>query len=208
MKPDRRLILAGIGMLPLAACSSLISLPGQGPRPDAFDLRGAALKASAPGPKLNLQLAVFEPIAANGLDTDRIAVRPSPRRIDYYANARWTDRAPALLQSLLQQSLNGTDRISAARVGVLVADVNLSSELDAFDAVIDGDGPPHIEIEWRLRLVRPGQGRVIASKLISESETAAATDIPSVVQAFETSLRRGLSDAVTFVLGELQSLKA
>lgn len=207
MKPDRRFILTGLGVLPLAACGSLVPLPGQGPRPEDFDLRGAVPKSMPSGPKLNLQLAVVEPNATNGLDTDRIAVRPSPLRIDYYANARWTDRAPALLQSLLQQSLNATDRISAARLGALVADVNLSSELNAFDAVVDGDGPPHIEIEWRLRLVRPGQGRVIASKLISESEPAAATDIASVVRAFEIALRRSLSAAVAFVLEDLQSFK-
>ena len=206
-KPDRRLILLGMGMLPLTACSTIFSLPGQGPRPEVFDLRGAIPQTPATGPKFNLQLGVLEPAAANGLNIDRIAVRPVARRIDYYANALWTDRAPAMLQSLLLQSLNATGRIAAARVGALAADVNLRSELDAFDAIVEGGGPPRIEIAWRFELVRPMQGRVAAVRVVSESEQAAGTDVPAVVQAYEAALRRALSEAVAFVFDELPAFK-
>ena len=60
----------------------------------------------------------------------------SPTTIDYFANAAWSDRAPAMVQSLLIESFEQTGKIiSVSRdLAVLRADYILMSELRRFEA--------------------------------------------------------------------------
>ncbi|MFQ5958353.1 MAG: ABC-type transport auxiliary lipoprotein family protein, partial [Alphaproteobacteria bacterium] len=78
-------------------------LPGQGEPPKLFTL---SPKSTFPDglPHADWQLVVEIPVTAESLNTSRIAVRRDPLSLQYYKGARWTERAPVMVQTLLVES--------------------------------------------------------------------------------------------------------
>ena len=113
---------------------NLLGLP-EGPAPDIYTLTPKSTFDNDL-PKVKWQLVVDQPTAARGLDTDRIALHPEPTEIKYYAGARWTDRAPDMVQTLMLESFENTGKIVAVgrqTIG-LRSDFNLVSDLREFQA--------------------------------------------------------------------------
>lgn len=174
--------LALAASLLAAACGSV--LPERGPPPDLYQiaLSGAPAEASARG---TAQLVVEEPVAARGLDTDRIAVRPAPHELKYLAGARWSDRAPRLVQALLIEALEETGGL--AGVGRpsdgMRADYALVSELRAFEVDRAGSGT-RVAVRLSAKLVREPAGQVAASRVFERVAESRSTSPARVVQAF------------------------
>ena len=105
-------------------------LTSGGPPPRLYVLTPKSTFADAL-PHVESQLVVELPIASEGLNTHRIALRDSPLTLDFFANARWTEGAPQMVQTLLVESFENTGKIvSVARQGVdLRADYVLKTEL-------------------------------------------------------------------------------
>jgi cholesterol transport system auxiliary component len=93
----------------ISGCGSLIETE---PPPDLYSLTP---KSTFPEsmPLVDWQLVIEEPVAARGLDTPRIAVRPSPTQLLYVAGSRWTSRAPKMVQTLLVESFENSGKIVA-----------------------------------------------------------------------------------------------
>jgi len=206
MMLTRRLLCLGL-VGASAGCGSLVDLPGKGAGPDLYSLRGAVPpRAATPGSPMRIQVTVAEPTADRALDTDRIALAPVERRIDYYAGAKWTDRAPALLQNLLLAGLDNSGRLKAlARPGGLAGEVTVTGDLQHFEA--NGTSRPEIQIAWRLTLVEQPSGRVLDARLFEGRAAASGNDVASVVAGFESALKPVLADASTWVLNRLEVLK-
>ncbi|HAJ45956.1 MAG TPA: hypothetical protein DCL54_05180, partial [Alphaproteobacteria bacterium] len=144
MRHDRRAILglgaAGLGSALLSGCG--VSNILAGPAPDLYVL---SPKSTFPEdlPSVNWQLVVEEPSAARGLDTDRIAIAPTDLEVKYFPEARWADRAPRMVQSLIIQSFENSKRIvSVVRQQLgLRSDFVLKSELREFQAELRKEGP-------------------------------------------------------------------
>src|ERR1700730_1911264 len=65
----------------------------------------AASSPPAPAPPpLAADLAVLKPRVRAGLDTDRIAVLYPDRRLDYFADARWSGSLDDVMQDLTVQA--------------------------------------------------------------------------------------------------------
>ena len=83
---------------------------------------------------MNWQLIVEEPLAPTGLNTTRILLHRSAIELEYYARANWTDRAPAMVHTLIVESFENSSKIVA--VGCeslgLRADYVLKLELREF----------------------------------------------------------------------------
>jgi cholesterol transport system auxiliary component len=205
MTLNRRFFVLGLG-LTLAGCGNLVDLPGQGPGADLYDLRGAVppFVTSSAKPLL-VQVVVAEPVADRSLDTDRIAIQPGQRRIDYFAAAKWSDRAPALIQSLLLASLQHAGRLpGSSRPGGLSAQVSLGGDLENFE--VYGTDQPEVKIALRLRLVAQPSGKLIDSRLFQQSAPASGRDVAAVTAAFEAALRPILHDAADWTIERLEGL--
>ena len=137
--PGRRFIVVAALALSLSACAGLI--PGTGPAPDLYTLSPKS-SFDAGLPSVSWQLVVEEPGAAGGLSTQKIALRANALELQYFAGARWTERAPRLVQTLMVESFENTDRIVAVgrqAIG-LRSDFNLKSELREFQAEYGAEG--------------------------------------------------------------------
>ena len=200
---ERRALLrlAALAFAPTAAgCSSLI--PGTGTPPQIYVLMR---KTTFPPdlPSISRQLLVDTPVAPAEIDTTRVALTRSPTTIDYFANAAWSDRAPAMVQSLLIESFEQTGKIvSVARdSAVLRADYILMPELRRFEARYEnGDAPPVVLVRLLVRLIKMPERTIIGDEIAEGRETAARNSMDAVIEAYNEALGSVMKRLVSWTL--------
>ena len=194
-----RSLTALIGLVLLSGCIDV--LPGSGP---AARLYGLSPKSSFSDslPTVDWQLVVELPIAAETLNTPRITLSRTPLTLDYYGGARWSERAPVMVQTLLVESFENTGRIVAvARKSTdLRADYVLKTDLREFQAEYSGDGPPIIHVKINAKLIKMPQRTIIASFKSERKIQANGTDLIDIIQAFDQGLGKVLKAIVEWAL--------
>jgi cholesterol transport system auxiliary component len=203
----RRKTLIWLSLLPLAfalmGCDGLLPTLG-GPPPNLYTLtpKNTFTKGL---PQASWQLVVEEPVASGGLNVDRIALRAAPTELKYFARARWTERAPRMLQTLLVESFENSGAIIAVgrkAIG-LRSDYNLKTEMREFQAeYFSPDGIPTIRVRLNAKLVQLPQRSIIASRTFEAATKAEGTDIQQVIHAFDQSLGKVLRHTVEWTLRE------
>jgi cholesterol transport system auxiliary component len=179
----------------LAGCAQLLGVAAPG------KLYRLTPKSTYPQnlPRLSRQLLIDVPISTAGLDTTRIALSRSAVSIDYFADSEWTDRVPLLVQTALLQSFENSKTVTAIdreSIG-LRADFILRTEIRHFEAVYGSpDGAPEVWVAINARLVDSPQRRIAAQASFDRRVPAVATDVPSVVLAFDEALGGVMKDIV------------
>lgn len=198
--PTRRALLALGLVLPAAACARF--LPGSGPPPQLFTLTPKST-FDASLPVVDWQLVVEEPEAAGGLQVQNIALRTNALELQYFANARWTDRAPRMVQTLLVESFENSRRIIAVgrqAIG-LRSDFNLRTELREFQAEYENpDRPPLVRIRLNAKIVKQPRREIIASDNFEATTRAAGTALNEVVAAFDETLGKVMRRLVEWTI--------
>lgn len=199
----RLIALLAAALLPLTACVEFTPEAGEAPR--LYTVQPAS--AFPEGlPAIGAQLVVETPIAADGLDTQRIAVRESAQAIAYYAGARWIDTAPRMLQAALIESFRNSGKVLAVsrRDPEVRTDYSLKSELGEFtaDAAAGGaaGGAPVARVRLTARLVLVAERRIVASRSFEASSTAADSSMAAVAAAFDRASQALFTDLVTWTL--------
>ena len=188
----------------LTGCSGLLGLPGSGDAPQIYRLTPAVDFDEALVKSQSLRVLVDEPDASRAIDTDRIAIRPSEVEINYYSGAKWSDRAPRLIQSLLIQTLENTGAVQLAGRGSsgMNAQYLINSQLMDFQVEQDGDGAS-AHIRLKLNLIEQRRSRILASETFEAQVEAADTKSKTVVLAFNEAMNSVLSEASTWALGKM-----
>ncbi|MHB1217820.1 MAG: ABC-type transport auxiliary lipoprotein family protein [Alphaproteobacteria bacterium] len=193
-------LLTFVVSLSLAGCISA-ELPGNGPGPKLYDL--SAKSTYDPNlPDVKWQMVVSEPVSASHIDTTRIALRPTPLVVEYYKGVAWADRAPRMVQTLIIESFERTNKILAVgRDGAgLRADYALRTELREFVAIY-GEGPvPQILIRMNAKLVKMPERMIVADDTFEYRVPAAGPDIDSVVAAYNEAMGKVLKRVVEWTL--------
>ena len=196
---SRRMVIAALALAP-AGCGSLLG--GGGPPTALYTL--TALHDFPPaGTPRRLQVLIDKPTSSDALDTTRIALRRNQLSFNYFADAAWTDGAPAMIQSLLVESLQRSGRVTAASRDTLAirGDVELRIEVRHFEAEYTGDVElPTVRIELGLMLVRVEDRSIIATRTVTASARPAKNDVPAVVAAFDQALHAAMTDTLTWIL--------
>lgn len=193
--------------LALAGCASLARLEAVTSAVDLYDLSPKST-FDPDLPEISAQLVIEEPTAGSAVNTDRIAVRPTPLKVQYFAEGRWIDRAPALVQTLLIESFENTDRVlSVGRQAVgLAADYTLVSELREFEARVQGENaeaPLDVMVVLNIKIVRNPEGRIIASRSFARTMPAPTSALPDVVATFDEALGKAMRHAVEWTIREI-----
>ena len=128
------LVLSGCGGL---GTLSRVSTPN--------DLYALTPKSTFAGdlPRIRSQIVVEEPTATAAVNTDQIAVFPTPLQVQYLPRARWVDRAPLIVQALLIESFENTGKVPAvgrSTVG-LRADYVVITDIREFQALVKAPPP-------------------------------------------------------------------
>jgi len=183
----------------MAGCTAL---PGIGKAPDLYNLTPKSTFTESIKP-VDWQLVVEEPLASGGLDNNRIALRPKQTQLKYFADARWTERAPKMVQTLLIESFENTGKIvGVGRQAIgLRANFNLKTELREFQAeYFNDDGVPVVHVRMNAKIVRLPRQMIVASKTFSARLPAADADMTSIIVAFDDALGRVLKNLVHWAL--------
>jgi len=193
----RLAFLAGL-VLATASCA----LPGGGEPPQLYTLTPKS--TFDPNlPRVEWQLVVERPVAAAGINTQRIALQRSPVTLDYFARASWTDQAPALVQTLLIESFENSGKIRAVsrESSQLRADYILQTELREFQAEYDKPGqPPQAHVRLNGKLIRMPDRTIIANLTADRLVRAEKLDIESVILAFDETLGKVMKQMVEWAL--------
>lgn len=205
-RPALRLAAPALALaltLALASCGSLLP-KRDGPPPALFQLTAAKSFAGAPR-TLNVQLSIDEPVAPRGLDIDRIAIKPSPYEIKYLAGARWSDRAPRMVQALLVESFeNAMDKGGVGRPGEgLRAEYLFASELRNFEVDDTQAGPPRIAVRLSAKILTAPGGKLVAAESFAHDVAARGRSTRAVVAAFDEAFDQVGSAAVMWTLETL-----
>lgn len=191
-----------LSVLFLTGCA----LPGFSPPPQLFTLtpKNTFIEGL---PTITDQILIETPVAAAGLDTGRIALSRSATTLDYFAGVSWTDRAPAMVQTLMVESFENSGRaVSVGRDTIgLRADYVLKSELREFQAEYNGTdnpNPPRIHVRINAKLVAMPRRNIEAGKTFEALEQARSASFQDIIAAYDDALGKVLRRLVEWSLTE------
>ncbi|HEX2526243.1 MAG TPA: ABC-type transport auxiliary lipoprotein family protein [Geminicoccus sp.] len=196
----RRGLLTTAGAAVLGGCATLDFL-----NPPAQRIFELTPKSSFPPdlPDTHASLVVDTPTAAGGLNTARIAVRPLPTSIDYYAEVTWVDVIPIMVRTLVVETLENTGKIDVFNRSDFGsrADFALIVHVREFQAEVQQQSPyPLAHVRLQFRLLRLPQRISIDSSFVDFRVPAASNSIEDVVAAHDDALGAGLKDLAVWVV--------
>jgi len=153
-------------------------------------------------PTVDWQLVVEKPVTSGSLATQRVALTQDPMQIEYFANARWSEAAPQLIQTLLVESFENSNKIVAVgrqAIG-LRSDFNLKSELREFQAEYGGDKVPTVRVRINAKIIRQARRQIIASRTFEKQVKAKGSSMAAVIRAFDNALGKILKRIVGWTL--------
>ncbi len=184
----------------LGACSGV--LPGGGPPANLYTLTPKNTFDDQL-PRVPWQLVVEEPSAAGGLQVQSIALRTRAIELQYFAGARWTERAPRMVQTLLVESFENSGKIVAVgrqAIG-LRSDFNLKTELREFQAeYANPNRPPVVHVRLSVRLIQQPRREIVASENFDAEVEAASTGMEDIILAFDDALGKVIRRTVEWSL--------
>jgi cholesterol transport system auxiliary component len=141
-------------------------------------------------------LRIGRPLAAAGLDTDRIALLRPGNRLDYYAGSRWSAPLADLLSDQLLTVFRGGSAWSAVADArsTFNAEYLLQTSIDRFTAEYATEaGPPLIRVDLHGLLIRRSDGALVGSFAVSEQALAKENRMASVIAAFSAVAEQAIS---------------
>ncbi len=162
--------------------------------------------AATSGTELMANLAVLRPLVRAGLDTDRIAALYPDRRLDYFADARWSAPLDEVIQGLAVsffQSRAGLRNVSADATAFASA-YWLEIDVTDFQAEYSvarpggnpggspGGSPPTVHVHLLARIGSSGERRVIARFEADVRQPATENRMGAIVAAYEGAADKAL----------------
>ena len=144
-------------------------------------------------------LAVQRPRVRAGLETDRIAVLYPDRRLDYFADARWSGPLDQVLQDLTVQAFEtGANlRTVAAESSGFPSGYWLEMQVADFQAEYAATGAaPAVNVHLLARLGAAGDRRVMATFEAVARRSAADNRLSAIVDAYERAADSALGQIV------------
>ncbi|MEY8843309.1 ABC-type transport auxiliary lipoprotein family protein [Cribrihabitans sp. XS_ASV171] len=206
MKPIS--LFALLSVVSLSACSGL-GILSQAAEPNDIYLLTPKSTFAASLPTLRQQLVVEEPTATAAVDTDRIAIQPSPLEVQYLPESRWVDRAPRIVQALLIESFENTGKVGAVGMSAVALrpDYLIVPDLREFQAhvVDDGteDGALDVRVRLNIKVVDAFDDRIIASSSFEEITRSQSDEMPGIAYAFDEALGDAMRDAVEWTIRKI-----
>jgi cholesterol transport system auxiliary component len=203
----KRTVLIALASVTLAACAG--SLFKNKAAPPTMYMLGATRKSPAAGPVGDnhpVDLAVLRPRVRAGLDTDRIAALYPDRRMDYFADVRWSGPLDEVLQDLAVQEfhINPELRNVSADVSVFASAYWLEIEVTDFQAEYSAaGGPPSVHVRLQARVGNSGDRHVLGRFEPDVREAAADNRMSAIVDAYNRAADKALADIATGVAATL-----
>lgn len=196
-------VVAAVG--PLGGCA--LAGVASGPPPSLYVLKAPAPDEMRTAGPVAAQIVVEDFVAPAAIDTTRIVFQPNENEIAYYAGARWSDRAPRMISSLLVETLAGTGNFPAI-IGPgsnVRMDYALVGDIRSFAATRDetaglGQGTTKVKVAFYVRLLRARDRSIVASREFSSEAAAPGAGMANVVAAYDAALGAVLAEIAGWTL--------
>jgi ABC-type uncharacterized transport system auxiliary subunit len=216
----KRTLLIALASMTLAACAG--SLFKNKAAPPTMYMLGAMRKATGGDPPggdgqppsgqvssgaLPSDLAVLRPRVRAGLDTDRIAALYPDRRMDYFADVRWSGPLDEVLQDLAVQEFHANLglRNTSADISAFTSAYWLEIEVTDFQAEYSAaGGPPTVHVHLQARVGNSGDRHVVARFEPDMREAAADNRMSAIVDAYNRAADKALAEIAAGVAQALQ----
>lgn len=146
---------------------------------------------------LNESLAIDMPLSEASLNTNRIALTPSPYQREYFADASWPDRLPEVFQEVLLEGLSqrwGGVYVNRVKTGLQTKYV-LHTEIQDFSV----HNMNTAILKVRFKLVDLRERKIIASHVIEEKIPLCAVTLEGIITAFNEGTHVLLEDAIAWI---------
>jgi cholesterol transport system auxiliary component len=196
-----RIFLALLAVASISGCTGLGTLT-QASKPNDLYLLTPKSTFSTSLPRIQRQIVVEEPTATAAVNTDQIAVQPTPLQVQYLPRARWVDRAPLIVQSLLVESYENSGKVAAVGRSIvgLRADYVIVPDLREFQGIVveqpDGSSIVRVEVRMNIKIIDEFEDKIIASDSFQEYVISESDQTPDLVNAFDVALGKTMRDAV------------
>jgi cholesterol transport system auxiliary component len=185
-----------------AACGSLFQSKAAPPTIYVLSAGATPLAApagdSAPQPAIPLDLAILKPRLPTGLATDRIAVLYPDRRLDYFADARWSGPAGDVLQELaIQEFLHSRRhlRTVSGDASVFSSAYWLEIEVTDFQAEYTPASPaPTAHVHFLARIGESGDRRILGRFEADARQPATENRLTAIVDAYARAAQTALAE--------------
>ncbi len=205
-----RSVILTFVMVSLAGCAGLGTLK-QAAQPNDLYLLTPKSTFSSSLPRVQKQIVVQEPTATAAVNTDQIAVQPTPLQVQYLPRARWVDRAPIIVQSLMVESYENSGKVAAvgrSTVG-LRADYVIVPDLREFQGIVvsetENGKSVRIEVRLNIKIIDEFEDKIIASNSFQENVVAVSDETPDLVRAFDEALGDTMRDAVEWSVRKINA---
>jgi len=196
LMPTLRIAMMSLALL--SGCGALGAVSDATTKLDAYTLSPAVFEKAQAANKRHLVVEL--PTSAGVLATDRILIKPIPFQAQYLPDSRWSDAAPALMQTLLVASFQnaGGFRLVGRDGAGLMPDYTLMTELQEFQAEPSGPGLDAITVKVTvmMTLIRESDRQIVATRRFASTAAVATNDSLPIVSGFDSALRKVLQEAV------------
>ena len=203
-------LVAMIGVLALSACTGISTFNRAATPTDLFSLTPKSTFDSKL-PRLSQQIVIEEPTATAAVNTDQIAVHPTPLQVEYLPGVRWVDRAPLIVQALLIESFENSGKVAAvgrSTVG-LRSDYIIVTDVREFQAHLpEGgikDAPLDIHVRLNLKIIDSFSDHIIGSNSFTEVVVTESDEMLDIAKAFDKALGRAMRDSVEWSIRKIYS---
>ena len=187
-------------MIVLAACTG--SLFKDKAIPPSIYLLSAGAAAAAPGPQIPADLSILRPRVRTGLESDRVAALYPDRRLDYFADARWSGPLDQVIHDLAvqtfltQANLRNVSADSTAFANGYWLEIEVLDFQAEYTATADA---PTVNVRLLGRLGSAGDRRVLARFEASSRQAAADNRLTEIIAAYE----RGADATLKEIAGDV-----
>jgi cholesterol transport system auxiliary component len=162
----------------------------------------ASPRDGPPAAEIPVDLAVLKPKARAGLESDRIAVLYPDRRLDYFADARWSGPLGEVLQDLAVQefrshanlrTVSGDGSVFASAYWLEIEVTDFQAEYASAAAA----SAPTVHVQFLARLGSSGDRHILGQFAAGARQPAAENRLSSIVDAFAHAADASLAEIVT-----------
>lgn len=153
------------------------------PAPATHDLLASTRRGLG---HLSIQLTIAEPSAVQALSNSRIAIKPGPQEISYFAAAVWTDKLPRLLQLRLIETFENSRILKAVSSGSerIRGDIRLAWEVRDFQIEVSNRSA-QAHVRFYVKLVDEDKGALVAAREFSATVRASNDSVEAGVEALK-----------------------
>jgi ABC-type uncharacterized transport system auxiliary subunit len=175
---------------------TLYLLSAESPTADLGAAQLSGAQAGAPGSTARTNLAVLKPRVRTGLDTERIAALYPDRRLDYFADARWSGPLDQVIEDLavqLLRSRSGLEDVSGD-ASAFASPYWLEIEVQDFQAEYPADAaaPPSVHVHFLARIGSSANGTLIARCEGQALVPASSNRMSAIVAAYNGAANQAL----------------